>query len=128
MKAIKQILKVKNGKISLTLPDDFDAEEVEIIVLSKEDDYELPDDFELSEEQKAILDERLMEPDENYTPMDEFIAELGRRHEIIRHSKENDLELSDEQKAILDERLMEPDENYISAKESLERLKRRHEV
>lgn len=76
MKALKQIVKVENNKVSITLPNDFNAEEVEVIVLSKEDN------FELTDEQKAILDERLREPDENYSPAKEFIAELERKHGI----------------------------------------------
>jgi hypothetical protein len=79
MQAIKQTLKVKNGRVSLDLPVDFHAEEVEVIVLSK-DEYELPDDFELSDEQKAILDERLKEPKENYTPMKKFLDDLSKKH------------------------------------------------
>ena len=60
MKAIKRVLKVEDHKISLTLPEDFNAEEVEVIVFSKDDD------FVLSDEQKSILDERFNEPEENY--------------------------------------------------------------
>ena len=74
MKAIKQTLKVKNGKISVILPDDFNAEEVEVIIFSKEDD------FILTDEQKAILDERLLEPDENYIPMKECLDDLKKKY------------------------------------------------
>lgn len=33
MKALRQILKVKNHSINIHLPDDFNAEEVEVIIL-----------------------------------------------------------------------------------------------
>jgi len=37
MKAIREIVKVKNRQVIINLPEDFDAEEVEVIILS---DYE----------------------------------------------------------------------------------------
>lgn len=77
MKAIRQTLKVKNRQVSITLPEDFFAEEVEVIVLSKEDD------FVLSEEQEAILDERLQEPDENYISEEKSIKNLRKNMEIF---------------------------------------------
>lgn len=76
MKAIKQTLRVKNNKVSITLPEDFEDEEVEIIVLSKEDD------FLLTNEQKAILDERLKEPDENYISAEESLRRLKNKHGV----------------------------------------------
>ena len=76
MKAIKQTVKVKNHKVSITLPDDFNDQEVEVIILSKEDD------FVLTDEQKMILDERLNEPNENYIPMKECIEDLRKKYGI----------------------------------------------
>ncbi|HET7360415.1 MAG TPA: hypothetical protein VFI78_00610 [Salinimicrobium sp.] len=76
MKAIKQTLRVKNNKVSITLPEDFEDKEVEIIVLSKEDD------FELTDIQKAILDERANEPDENYVSAKKVIEDLEKKHGI----------------------------------------------
>ncbi|HET8885830.1 MAG TPA: hypothetical protein VFM70_05700 [Salinimicrobium sp.] len=76
MKTIKQTVKVKNKKVSITLPDDFNDQEVEVIILSKEDD------FVLTDEQKMILDERLNEPDENYIPMKECIEDLRKKYGI----------------------------------------------
>lgn len=76
MKAIKQTLKVKNHKVVITLPDDFDSDEVEVIVLSKEDD------FILTDEQKAILDERLEEPDENYISAEESLKRLKAKYGV----------------------------------------------
>lgn len=60
MEAIRQFVKVKNRQINIVLPEGFDAEEVEVIVLST-----LPD-FELSQEQKAIIEERFNEPEDSY--------------------------------------------------------------
>lgn len=74
MKALKQTLKVENHKVSITLPEDFDAAEVEVIVLSKEDD------FILTDEQKAILDERAKERDENYISAEESIKNLRKKY------------------------------------------------
>lgn len=42
MEAIRQIVKVKNHKINITLPDDFNAEEVEVIILPKSNNMEIP--------------------------------------------------------------------------------------
>ncbi|SDH99107.1 hypothetical protein SAMN04488062_11952 [Flavobacterium omnivorum] len=42
MEAIRQIVKVKNHKISITLPDDFNADEVEVIILPKSNNVEIP--------------------------------------------------------------------------------------
>ncbi|RTY86047.1 hypothetical protein [Flavobacterium sp. RSP15] len=42
MEAIRQIVKVKNHKISITLPDDFNADEVEVIILPKSNTLEIP--------------------------------------------------------------------------------------
>ena len=42
MEAIRQFVKVTNKKISITLPDNFTAEEVEVIILPKLDLYEIP--------------------------------------------------------------------------------------
>ena len=42
MEAIRQIVKMKNHKISITLPDDFTADEVEVIILPKSDNVEIP--------------------------------------------------------------------------------------
>ena len=41
MEAIRQIVKVKNHKISITLPDNFIADEVEVIILPKSNNVEI---------------------------------------------------------------------------------------
>lgn len=42
MEAIRQTVKVKNHKINITLPDDFNADEVEVIILASPSKYEIP--------------------------------------------------------------------------------------
>lgn len=42
MEAIRQIVEVKNHKISITLPDYFTADEVEVIILPKSNNVEIP--------------------------------------------------------------------------------------
>ncbi|RTY66286.1 hypothetical protein EKM05_11375 [Flavobacterium sp. GSP27] len=42
MEPIRQIVKVKNHKISITLPNDFNADEVEVIILPKSNTLEIP--------------------------------------------------------------------------------------
>ena len=43
MEAIRQTVKVENHKITITLPDDFNADEVEVIVLPvQNNEYSIP--------------------------------------------------------------------------------------
>lgn len=42
MEAIRQTVKVKNHKINIRLPDDFNADEVNVIILSSSTNYEIP--------------------------------------------------------------------------------------
>ena len=43
MEAIRQTVKVKNHSFKITLPDNFNADEVDVIILAKEPkDYEIP--------------------------------------------------------------------------------------
>lgn len=43
MEAIRQTIKVKNHKISITLPEDFNAEEVDVIILpSQKSEFSIP--------------------------------------------------------------------------------------
>lgn len=43
MEAIRQIVKVKNHKISITLPENFNASEVEVIIFPKnQETYSIP--------------------------------------------------------------------------------------
>jgi hypothetical protein len=42
MEAIRQTVKVKNHKISITLPVDFNADEVDVIILPSSSEYKIP--------------------------------------------------------------------------------------
>ncbi len=42
MEAIRQTVKVENHKINITLPDGFNAEEVDVIILPASTKYEIP--------------------------------------------------------------------------------------
>ena len=113
MKAIRQIHKVKNHKISITLPDDFNADEVEIIILSsKNNEYSMPQwqMDEVRESSIAFHKNPKIGLDSN-----EIIDDL-------------DFVLSEEQMKILDERLKEDKSTCISAEESLLQLRKRYDL
>jgi hypothetical protein len=74
MQAIRQFIKVNGRNINITLPDDFNADEVEIIILPKNDDTYLTD------EMKAILDSRVNEPSEDYISAKESIEKLKNKY------------------------------------------------
>lgn len=48
MEAIRQFAKVVNHQVHITLPDDFDAEEVEIIIMTTSQNFQIPE-WQLSE-------------------------------------------------------------------------------
>ena len=60
MNAIRQIVEVKNHKLSIELPENFDAEYAEVIIFPKEEEL----DFEISEDEKALMRKRLAEAKE----------------------------------------------------------------
>ena len=60
MKAIRQIVEVKNHKLNIELPENFDAEYAEVIIFPKEEEL----DFEISEDEKALMRKRLAEAKE----------------------------------------------------------------
>ncbi len=74
MEAIRKIVTVKNHQINITLPEDFYADEVEVIILPKQDD------FELTDEMKQILDHRANEPTEEYLTSEESLLRLKKKH------------------------------------------------
>jgi len=65
MNAIRQIVEVKNRKLSIELPENFDAEYAEVIIFAKDESY----DFEIPEEEKILIHERV----KNAKPED-FVA------------------------------------------------------
>ncbi|MFP9113474.1 hypothetical protein ACLI1A_06000 [Flavobacterium sp. RHBU_3] len=74
MEAIRKFIKVEGKTINITLPDDFYADEVEVIILPK------TDVFYLSDEMKAELDIRINEPTTDYLSAEESIRELKKRY------------------------------------------------
>lgn len=76
MEAIRQFIKVNGRNINITLPEDFNADEVEVIILPKNDDTYLTD------EMKAILDSRVNEPSEDYISAKESIEKLKNKYGI----------------------------------------------
>lgn len=115
MEAIRQIVKVKNNKISITLPENFNSEVVEVIILSSHDEkYNIP------EQQIDQVGEQSSEYNKNpkiVLDFDETIKEVN-----------TDFILTNEQINILDERAKQDSSKFITAEESLARLKRRHRV
>lgn len=75
MEAIRQFVKVKNHQVNIVLPDDFNAEEVEVIILAQN-----KDEFFLSDEQKNILENRLNEPESDYISSNESLAKIKKKY------------------------------------------------
>jgi hypothetical protein len=75
MEAIRQFVKVKNHQVTLTLPDDFIADEVEVIILAKNDS-----DFHLSESQLKLLDDRVNEPESEYIKSSESLNRIKEKY------------------------------------------------
>jgi len=73
MEAIREIIKVKNRQVIINLPDNFNADEVEVIVLKTIES-------DLSEEQKIILENRLNEPETEYITSQESLDLLKKKY------------------------------------------------
>ena len=69
MTAIREFIKVKNHKLEIALPVDFDYEEVEVVIMPKtEEDFECWTDKELENVGKIGLHSSMFEEDnEDYT-------------------------------------------------------------
>ena len=74
MEAIRQIVKVKNNKISITLPENFSDEEVEVIILSKKDDDNTIPQWQM--DQVAERSKRYHKNPENVTDIHDFLKEI----------------------------------------------------
>ena len=74
MEAIRQFVKVKDHQINITLPDDFFADEVEVIILAKQDD------IYLTNEMKETLENRLNEPESEYISSKESLDSLKAKY------------------------------------------------
>jgi len=73
MEAIRQTVKVKNHQIKVSLPADFNSEEVEVIIIAKNDD------FVLTDEMKSILDYRSNEDRSTFIDAEESLKRLKAR-------------------------------------------------
>ncbi len=73
MQAIKQIVKVKNHKFSITLPNDFTAETVEVIILASNQENDVPEWQQIESERR--LEIYLKNPD-SASDFDAFCKEL----------------------------------------------------
>jgi hypothetical protein len=75
MEAIRQFVKVKNHQVNITLPADFIADEVEVIIFAKSSDA-----FQLSESQIALLEERVNEPETEYITSTESLNKIKEKY------------------------------------------------
>ncbi len=76
MEAIRQTVKVKNHSFKITLPDNFNAEEVDVIILPKEHkEYNIP---QWQIDQVRERHDAYMKNPEIATNIDDFLEELER--------------------------------------------------
>ena len=73
MEAIRQTVKVKNHSFKITLPDNFNAEEVDVIIIPSTELYKIPQ-WQIDEVRNRH-DKYLKNP-ENVTNIDDFLKEL----------------------------------------------------
>ena len=106
MEAIRRFVKVKNHQVNITLPEDFNAEEVEVIILPTSKEYQMP---------QWQIDE-VRERTENYLKNPSIGIEF------------DDNSLSEEDKKLLDFRANQPKDDFISGEESINRLKKKYGI
>ena len=68
MNAIRQFIEVKDHSFHVSLPKDFNAKSVEIIIIPNENE----DFFEVSEEQKKVLDKALGQDKKTFISRDDI--------------------------------------------------------
>ncbi|CAM4127543.1 MULTISPECIES: hypothetical protein [Flavobacterium] len=74
MEAIRQFVKVKNHQVNIVLPDDFNAEEVEVIILSSSrKDYTIPQ-WQINEVRERT--EKYLKNPSSATDIDGFLNEI----------------------------------------------------
>jgi uncharacterized protein YpuA (DUF1002 family) len=74
MEAIRQTVTVKNHKISITLPEDFMSQEVDVIILpSQNNDFTIP---QWQMDQVRERTEKYLKNPENVTNIDDFLNEI----------------------------------------------------
>lgn len=78
MEAIRQTVKVKNHKINSTLPDNFNEDEVDVIILPSSAKYEIP---QWQIDQVRQRTEKYLINPESATDIDDFLKEI--ENEIV---------------------------------------------
>lgn len=73
MEAIRQTVKVINHKINSTLPDDFNADEVDVIILPSSTKQEIPQ-WQIDEVRERT--EKYLKNPESATDIDDFLKEI----------------------------------------------------
>ncbi len=74
MEAIRQTVKVKNHSFKITLPDNFNADEVDVIIMAKEiKEYTIP---QWQIDQVRVRHEAYLKNPEKVTNIDGFLKEL----------------------------------------------------
>ncbi len=73
MEAIRQTVKVKNHKINITLPDNFNAEEVDVIIMPASSEYVIPQ-WQIDEVRERT--EKYLKNPESATDIDDFLKEI----------------------------------------------------
>jgi galactose-1-phosphate uridylyltransferase len=68
MNAIRQFIEVKDNSFRVSLPQDFNAKSVEVIIIPNEND----DFFELSDEQKETLEKALEQDKRTFISRDDI--------------------------------------------------------
>lgn len=75
MEVIRQFIKVKNHKINITFPDNFTADEVEVIIFAKNEN-----DFQITEDQIKLLDDRVNDPESEYIASAESLKKIKEKY------------------------------------------------
>ena len=73
MQAIRQTVKVKNHKINITLPDNFNADEVDVIIMPASSEYVIPQ-WQIDEVRERT--EKYLKNPESATDIDDFLKEI----------------------------------------------------
>jgi len=73
MEAIRQTVKVKNHKIKITLPEDFNADEVDVIIMPSSVEYKIPQ-WQIDEVRERT--EKYLKNPESATNIDDFLKEI----------------------------------------------------
>lgn len=113
MEAIRQFAKVKNHQVNITLPEDFIADEVEVIIFARNENGYIIPEWQMKEVRK-----RTEEYLKNTSIAEDF--------EVAIRDIENELQLSKCQISLLDDRVNEPESEYIKSSESLNRIKEKY--